>query len=129
MASVLKIAGRFYGRVAEALDRVGLTPPTYELLSQLRADGAVTLGELAERLRRPPPEVTPLVDALARDGLVRSGAAAGAGDAAGVTLTPLGSERARQGRSALDLIVSEFAERVGFEDQLALDRLLSKLQR
>ncbi len=129
LAPVLKVAGRLYGRVAEALDRVGLTPPQYELLSQLRTDGPVTLAELADRLRRPPAEVSPLVDALARDGLVRGHGADGAGDAVGVTLTPLGSERTWEGRAGLDVVLSEFTARVGLEDRLTLDRLLSKLER
>jgi DNA-binding MarR family transcriptional regulator len=128
LVSVLEVGSRFYGLVIEALDGVGLTPPTYELLTHLRTDVAVALDELARLLRRSTSRTSRLVDELTERGLVGTEIEDVTGAAVHVTLTALGSERARKGRTSLDIVLSEFVARMALDDQQALDRLLSKVE-
>jgi DNA-binding MarR family transcriptional regulator len=130
LLGVLDVAGRLYRRVTEVLFSIGLSFAGYEVLSHLR-DGSsrATLSELDEVVRGPGATATGAVEELARRGLVRVVTDGTSGEPAGVTITPVGSARALEGRMQLDMVLLEFAAHFSASERLELERLLHKAAR
>ena len=128
--AVLDVARRLYRRVAEILSSIGLSFRGYEVLSHLReGSGRATLSDLDEVVRGPGASTSDTVAELARTGLVRVVADGVSGEPAGVTLTPMGSARALEGRMQLDIVLLEFAAHFSASERVELGRLLSKAGR
>jgi len=124
----LDVADQLYERVGEALARVGLSYPKYEVLKHLRdAETAVTLGCLAEDQSCARSNITQLVDRLEAEGLVRRVADPEDRRSVLAALTDLGRERVVEGATQLDLVLAEFAASFSARERTELGRLLSRL--
>jgi DNA-binding MarR family transcriptional regulator len=124
----LDVADHLYERVGDALDRVGLSYPKYEVLKHLReASEAVSLGCLAEDQSCARSNITQLVDRLESEGLVRR--VADPDDRRGVRaeLTEEGVAREAEGTTQLNLVLAEFAASFSGPERAELGRLLSRL--
>ena len=129
LASFLDTADRLYERIGDALGRVGLSYPKYELLEHLKDSGEpVSLGVLAEGQSCARSNITQLVDKLEIEGLVRR--VADPGDRRGIRaeLTEAGAERVAEGRTQLDVVIAEFAASFSAKERLELGRLLEKVR-
>ena len=99
---------RLYERIGEALAKVGLSYPKYEVLENLRAASEpLSLGVIAECQSCARSNITQLVDKLEAEGLVQR--VADPEDRRGIRaeLTEAGRERVVEGRTQLDLVVAE----------------------
>lgn len=128
LLSVLEVGNRLHQRVAEVLGSVGLSHPAYQVLAHLRTGtGRSDIDRLARLLRRPVGELSLVVGGLAGQGLVLVSPDGGNGVPAQVTLTPLGSARALEGRMQIDIVLLDFAARFGAAERTTLRRLLGKV--
>jgi DNA-binding MarR family transcriptional regulator len=124
----LDAADQLYGRIAEALARVGLSYAKYEVLKHLRdSDEPVSLGALAEGQRCARSNITQIVDRLEAEGLVRR--VNDPNDRRGVRaeLTPAGSTQVDEGDTQIDLVRAQFAASFSVSDRAELGRLLAKI--
>jgi DNA-binding MarR family transcriptional regulator len=73
LLAIVRAEARLTREVEEALGRVGLSGPQFNVLMEVAAapDGRLALHEICDRLLKSPPNVTALVDRLERDGLLR----------------------------------------------------------
>ena len=125
----LDVADQLYERVGEALARVDLSYPKYEVLDQLRREGEpVSLRALADCQSCARSNITQLVDKLEADGLLRR--VADPDDRRGVRaeLTEDGKARAIEGKTQLDLVLAEFAASFSAPERAELGRLLGRLR-
>jgi DNA-binding MarR family transcriptional regulator len=128
LAAFLDVADQLYERVGDALARVGLSYPKYEVLDHLReAGGPVSLGDLAEGQSCARSNITQLVDKLEVEGLVRRIADREDRRSILAELTEDGAARAVEGRTQLDLVKAEFAASFSAPERTELGRLLSRL--
>jgi DNA-binding MarR family transcriptional regulator len=129
LTSFLDAADRLYERIGEALGRVDLSYPKYEVLEHLRtASEPVSLGVIAEGQCCARSNITQLVDKLEAEGLVRR--VADPGDRRGIRaeLTEAGLARVVEGRTQLELVVAEFAASFASPERVQLGRFLDRLK-
>jgi DNA-binding MarR family transcriptional regulator len=129
LTSFLGLAERLYGRIAEALGRVGLTFAGHEVLTQLQGSSEpVSLSALAESHHCARSNITQIIDRLEADGLVRR--VGDSGDRRGVRaeLTALGAARAAEGATQIDLVRAQFAANLSGSDRVQLGRLLGRVR-
>jgi DNA-binding MarR family transcriptional regulator len=125
----LAAADRLYGRIAEALGRVGLSYAKYEVLKHLRdSEGPVSLSSLAAAQSCARSNITQLVDRLETEGLVRR--VDDPADRRGVRaeLTPLGRGQVEEGATQIDLVRAQFAASFTAPERAELVRLLGKIR-
>jgi DNA-binding MarR family transcriptional regulator len=128
LTNFLGLAERLYGRIADALARVGLTFARYELLRHLQDTGEpVSLSALAESHHCARSNITQIIDRLEAEGLVRR--VEDPDDRRGVRaeLTALGAARAAEGATQIDLVRAQFAANFNGSDRMQLGRLLGRL--
>lgn len=124
----LDVADQLYDRVAEALARVDLSYPKYEVLKHLQeAREAVTLSMLAAGQSCAKSNITQIVDRLEADGLVRRVADPDDRRSVRAELTQAGAARAEEGKTQMDLVMAEFAASFSAPERAELGRLLAKL--
>lgn len=124
----LDVADRMYERISDALGKVGLSYPKYEVLDYLRTTTEpVSLKTLADCQSCARSNITQLMDKLEVEGLVRR--VPDPEDRRGVRaeLTEDGSARWQEGRTQLDLVLAEFAASFTTPERVQLGRLLSRL--
>ena len=127
--SLLDAADQLRSRVSEALGRVGLSYPKYEVLEHLRESREpVSLGCLADGQSCARSNITQLMDKLESEGLVRR--VADPEDRRGVRaeLTEDGAARATEGKTQLDLVLAEFAASFTGPERVQLGRLLERVK-
>jgi DNA-binding MarR family transcriptional regulator len=125
----LAAADHLYGRISEALGRVGLSYAKYEVLKHLRdAEAPVSLGSLAAAQSCARSNITQLVDRLETEGLVRR--VDDPADRRGVRaeLTPLGHRQVEEGATQIDLVRAQFAASFTAPERAELVRLLGKIR-
>jgi DNA-binding MarR family transcriptional regulator len=128
LTNFLGLAERLYGRIAEALGRVGLTYARYEVLTYLQGSGEpVSLSALAQNHHCARSNITQIIDRLEAEGLVQR--VEDPGDRRGVRaeLTALGAARAAEGATQIDLVRAQFAANFSGSDRLQLGRLLGRI--
>jgi DNA-binding MarR family transcriptional regulator len=124
----LDVADRMYERISDALGKVGLSYPKYEVLEYLRTTTEpVSLKTLADCQSCARSNITQLMDKLEVEGLVRR--VPDPEDRRGVRaeLTEDGLARWQEGRTQLDLVLAEFAASFTTPERVQLGRLLSRL--
>jgi DNA-binding MarR family transcriptional regulator len=124
----LDVADRMYERVGDALGKVGLSYPKYEVLEFLRtATEPVSLKTLADCQSCARSNITQLMDKLEVEGLVRR--VPDPDDRRGVhaELTEEGTARWREGKTQLDVVLAEFAASFSAPERAQLGTLLSRL--
>jgi DNA-binding MarR family transcriptional regulator len=127
--SFLDAADVWYERIGEALGKVGLSYPKYEVLENLRAASEpLSLGVIAECQSCARSNITQLVDKLEAEGLVQR--VADPEDRRGIRaeLTEAGRARVVEGKTQLDVVVAEFAASFSTPERLHLGRLLGRLK-
>ncbi|HET9947637.1 MAG TPA: MarR family transcriptional regulator [Longimicrobiales bacterium] len=125
----LDVADRLHERVAQAMTRVGLSFPKFEVLKHLRDAGEpMTLGCLAEGQSCARSNITQLVDRLESEGLVRRVADPKDRRSVRAELTDAGLARLVEGETQLDLVRAEFAASLSAPERSELGRLLEKLE-
>jgi DNA-binding MarR family transcriptional regulator len=124
----LDVADRLYERVGEALARVDLSYPKYEVLKHLDDAGEpLSLGFLAEGQSCARSNITQLIDRLEAEGLVRRVADPEDRRSVRAEITEAGVTRAMEGKTQMDLVLAEFAASFSGPERLELARLLSKV--
>jgi len=122
-------ANHLQHRISEALARVGLSWPKYEVLKYLTdSDESVTLGCLAENRSCARSNITQIVDRLEAEGLVRRVDDPTDRRSVRAELTPTGSARAEEGSAQMEMVMAEFAATLDVGDRAELMRLLEKLR-
>ena len=124
----LDVADRMYERVGDALGKVGLSYPKYEVLEYLRsATEPVSLKTLADCQSCARSNITQLMDKLEVEGLVRR--VPDPDDRRGVRaeLTEEGVARWREGKTQLDVVLAEFAASFSAPERAQLGTLLSRI--
>ena len=124
----LDVADRMYERISEALGKVGLSYPKFEVLEYLRTTTEpVSLKTLADCQSCARSNITQLMDKLEVEGLVRR--VPDPDDRRGVRaeLTEDGLARWQEGRTQLDLVLAEFAASFTTPERVQLGRLLGRL--
>ena len=125
---ILDLADVIHERVSEALSRIDLSWPKYEVLKHLHEAGEpVTLGALAEGQSCARSNITQLVDRLEADGLVRRVADPEDRRSVRGELTTLGQARALEGRVEVERVVAELEASFTDPERTQLVRLLAKL--
>lgn len=125
---ILDLADVIHERVSEALSRIDLSYPKYEVLKHLHEAGeAVTLGALAEGQSCARSNITQLVDRLEADGLVRRVADPDDRRSVRAELTTLGEARALEGKVEMERVVGELEASFTDPERAHLVRLLAKL--
>jgi DNA-binding MarR family transcriptional regulator len=126
--SILDVADQIHERVSEALSRIDLSYPKYEVLKHLvEADEPVTLGALAEGQSCARSNITQMIDRLESDGLVRRIADPDDRRSIRAELTPTGAEKAEEGKREMKRVVAEFESALTDRERLEFVRLLLKL--
>ncbi len=129
LLTFLDVADQLYEQVGEALARVGLSYPKYELLAHLRDEGSpVSLGCLAEDQSCARSNITQLVDRLEKDGLVRRVPDPDDRRSVKAELTESGAERVREGATQLEVVLAKFAAAFSTPERAELGRLLGRLR-
>jgi DNA-binding MarR family transcriptional regulator len=124
----LEVADQLYERIGEALARVDLSYPKYEVLKHLHQSGdAVSLGVLAEEACCARSNITQMIDRLESEGLVRRVADPEDRRSIRAELTPAGVDRAEEGKTQMELVLAEFAATFTGPERAELGRLLAKL--
>lgn len=127
--TLLAVADRLYGSIAEALGRVGLSYAKYEILKFLRdANEGVNLSTLAEGQGCARSNITQLVDRLEGEGLVSR--VQDPEDRRGVRalLTEDGAALAEEGATQIDVVRAQFAASFTARERAELARLLAKIR-
>ncbi|HEY3211450.1 MAG TPA: MarR family transcriptional regulator [Actinomycetota bacterium] len=114
-------------RVREALAPFKITPAQFGLLRRVGDDEAVSLTELARRLRCTNPNVTRLVENMVKAGLVEKLRHPSDQRIAPIRLTARGAEVRDAAGAAYSRAVDEFVSRLGEEERSALLALRSRL--
>jgi DNA-binding MarR family transcriptional regulator len=127
--TLLDVADRLYGSIAEALGRVGLSYAKFEVLKFLRdANEAVNLSTLAQGQGCARSNITQLVDRLESEGLVNR--EQDPDDRRGVraALTPQGADLVDEGVTQIDVVRAQFAASFTARERADLARLLAKIR-
>jgi MarR family transcriptional regulator, organic hydroperoxide resistance regulator len=125
--SLLRTADLHAQAVAEVLKPHGLSPTQYNVLRILRGAGAGGLpcGEIAERMIAKDPDVTRLIDRLAKQGLVERRRSEADRRVVQVVIT----ERGRKAIAPLDEAIAEHHKhRLGHLERADLVKLLALLE-
>jgi DNA-binding MarR family transcriptional regulator len=126
--SILDVADQIHERVSEALSRIDLSYPKYEVLKHLvEAGEPVTLGGLAEGQSCARSNITQLIDRLESDGLVRRVADADDRRSIRAELTLTGTAKAEEGKREMERVVAEFESALTDRERIDFVRLLLKL--
>jgi DNA-binding MarR family transcriptional regulator len=127
--TLLDVADRLYGSIAEALGRVGLSYAKFEVLKFLRdANEAVNLSTLAQGQGCARSNITQLVDRLESEGLVNR--EQDPEDRRGVraALTSQGADLVDEGVTQIDVVRAQFAASFTAPERAELARLLAKIR-
>jgi DNA-binding MarR family transcriptional regulator len=128
LVRILDLADTIQERVSQALARIELSYPKYEVLKHLQEAGeAITLGALAEGQSCARSNITQLIDRLEADGLVRRVADPDDRRSVRAELTTLGEARALQGKVEMEKVVTELEGSFSDPERVQLARLLAKL--
>ncbi|HET9985733.1 MAG TPA: MarR family transcriptional regulator [Longimicrobiales bacterium] len=125
----LEAADQLYARIAQALARVGLSYPKYELLRCLRdAEAPVSLRVLADCQQCARSNITQLIDRLEAEGLVRR--VDDPADRRGVRaeITPAGLALVEEGATQINAVRAQFAASFSAAERAELGRLLARIQ-
>ncbi|HEX4798435.1 MAG TPA: MarR family transcriptional regulator [Burkholderiales bacterium] len=126
MGSLLKAADSLEKRLEATLEQVGLSGPKWMALTQLvKADGPLSLSELAAQLTCVRSNITQLVDRLEADGLVRRVEDPLDRRSVRAAVTPLGKERQAEGARRVEEVQRELAKTLSGVDCKALQSALS----
>src|SRR5512142_2741615 len=129
MFALLEAANVLHGRIAEALGRVGLSYPKYEVLRYLRnSRDPLSLSKLAECQQCARSNITQLVDRLEGEGLVRRVDDPSDRRSVLAELTPAGGSLADRGAAQIEEVRAEFARCYTSAERAELARLLSRIQ-
>jgi DNA-binding MarR family transcriptional regulator len=125
---ILDLAEQIQERSSQALSRIDLSYPKYEVLKHLHEAGeAVTLGALAEGQSCARSNITQLVDRLESDGLVRRVADPDDRRSIRAELTTLGEARALEGKVEMERLIASLEGRLDAAERAQLVSLLEKL--
>ena len=125
---VLRSAHELESRLEAALAGVGLSFAKMGVLEPLmKADGPLTLGELAERVRCVKSNLTQLVDRLEADGLVRRINDVEDRRVRRASLTPAGRKAHGEGVRIVALQEQEVANALSAAESAALSQALGRL--
>jgi DNA-binding MarR family transcriptional regulator len=125
---ILDLADLIQERSSQALSRIDLSYPKYEVLKHLHAAGEpVTLGALAEGQSCARSNITQLVDRLEADGLVRRVADPDDRRSIRAELTTLGEARALEGKVEMERVIASIEGRLDEGERAQLVSLLQKL--
>jgi DNA-binding MarR family transcriptional regulator len=125
---ILDLADLIQERSSEALSRIDLSYPKYEVLKHLREAGEpVTLGALAEGQSCARSNITQLVDRLESDGLVRRVADPDDRRSIRAELTTLGEARALEGKVEMERVIGTLEGSLTEAERAQLMALLAKL--
>jgi DNA-binding MarR family transcriptional regulator len=125
---ILDLADLIQERSSQALSRIDLSYPKYEVLKHLHEAGEpVTLGGLAEGQSCARSNITQLVDRLEADGLVRRVADPDDRRSIRAELTTLGEARALEGKVEMERVVGSIEGRLDSAERAQLVSLLQKL--
>lgn len=128
---ILSLAGRLHrARIGERLQALGLFPGQEQVLEILATHGAMSMGELADRLNVRPPTVSKTIARLSTQKLVkRSPAAAGDGRLVRVEITEPGRELVGQLAGLIEEVEEEMLSDLDGKDKRRLRKLLRKIAR
>jgi DNA-binding MarR family transcriptional regulator len=125
---ILDLADVIQERSSQALSRIDLSYPKYEVLKHLHEAGEpITLGALAEGQSCARSNITQLVDRLEADGLVRRVADPDDRRSIRAELTTLGQARALEGKVEMQQVVAAFEGRLSEDERAQLVQLLEKM--
>jgi DNA-binding MarR family transcriptional regulator len=128
MFAILEVAHSIRGRLAGALDEVGLSHAKFAALEALAGAGEpLPLSELANRLECVRSNVTQLVDRLEADGLVQRVSDPTDRRSVRAELTRLGAERQAAGADVMARLHAELESRVEPAERALLQRVLAAL--
>jgi DNA-binding MarR family transcriptional regulator len=126
----LVLASRLHrARLGEQLQQSGLFPGQESVLEALAMNGAMPMGELAERLDVRPPTVSKTITRLAAQGLVKRSAAGGDGRLVAVELTEDGMEKAASLVGISAGVEKEMLAGLDSKDRKRLRKALKKMAR
>lgn len=115
-------------RISEALSRVGLSYPKYEVLKVLSDFRSLPLGSLAGKVVCSPSNVTQVVDRLETEGLVRRVDDPHDRRVVRAEVTPQGAAKAEEGTTYLEAVRAQFAASFTAPEHAELVRLLTKVR-
>lgn len=125
----LDAADRLYSQVGEALKRVGLSYPKYDVLQQLhKSKGSLSLRVLAENQGCAASNITQIVDRLEAEGMVKRVDDPEDRRSVRAELTPMGASMAEEGMTQIDLVRAQFAASFTAAERQELARLLAKIR-
>jgi DNA-binding MarR family transcriptional regulator len=120
--------GKAFGRrMCQEMERAGTTPARARLLGALHCQGGCKMSEIGARLGVTPRNVTKLVDALEREGLVARKPHPHDRRATLLGLTDRGTAVCRESLTANHAAVADLFERLTPRDRQQLARILRKL--
>ncbi|HTR20503.1 MAG TPA: MarR family transcriptional regulator [Gemmatimonadales bacterium] len=119
--TLLQAAHQWEDRLEAAMASVELSPPKLSVLTELvNAGGALTLGELADRIHCVRSNVTQLMDRLEAEGLVRRANHGSDRRRIRAELTDQGKARQQAGAEQLAKVQQEFAKAFPGPERTAL---------
>lgn len=126
--ALLRVAHQLEEQLESALAPLGLSLAKHSLLAQLvRANGSLTLTELAAGQRCVRSNITQLMDRLEADGLVRRTSDPADRRTVRAALTPEGRRKEELGGQILETIQAEVAARIPEDDRAVFERIASAL--